>query len=200
MEVIMGDNHQQLSSPTISSISSSDLDTESTGSFFHEKTTTLGTLMGVRPRLLSPSASSRSNGNAHNIRQQQSNTKTGRGASPGRAAHTSHHSRRRKGRTWWWRLCRDTTHHPHTGSPSRVPPGHSSRSLGDFLQVERRSIVDEYLGGGRVDGGLLFIDGRIVPPSQPPISAPPPPSFSLSSSSSSRMPVFGICSSSSRGG
>ncbi|KAF3795272.1 Uncharacterized protein EJ110_NYTH05305 [Nymphaea thermarum] len=178
----------------------------STGSFFHEKTTTLGTLMGVRPRLLSPSASStsasRSNGNAHHNRQQHANTKSGRGASPRGGAHTNHHSRRRKGHTWWWRLCRDTTHHPHTGSPSRVAAGHSSRSLGDFLQVERRSIVDEYLGGGRVGGGLLFVDGRVVPPSQPSISAAPPPSVSLSSSSSSssRMPVFGICSSSGRGG
>ncbi|KAG2667654.1 hypothetical protein I3843_15G123500 [Carya illinoinensis] len=35
------------SSPTISSVSSSDLDTESTGSFFHDRSTTLGTLMGV---------------------------------------------------------------------------------------------------------------------------------------------------------
>ncbi|KAJ6760042.1 hypothetical protein OIU79_024997 [Salix purpurea] len=35
------------SSPTNSSISSSDLDTESTGSFFHDRSTTLGTLMGV---------------------------------------------------------------------------------------------------------------------------------------------------------
>ncbi|CAA6664807.1 unnamed protein product [Spirodela intermedia] len=35
------------SSPTISSPSSSDLDTESTGSFFPDRSTTLGTLMGV---------------------------------------------------------------------------------------------------------------------------------------------------------
>ncbi|KAK9105978.1 hypothetical protein Scep_022822 [Stephania cephalantha] len=35
------------SSPTISSVSSSDFDTESTGSFFHDRSTSLGTLMGV---------------------------------------------------------------------------------------------------------------------------------------------------------
>ncbi|ONK66206.1 uncharacterized protein A4U43_C06F5330 [Asparagus officinalis] len=35
------------SSPTNSSPSSSDLDTESTGSFFPDRSTTLGTLMGV---------------------------------------------------------------------------------------------------------------------------------------------------------
>ncbi|CAN1300077.1 Uncharacterized protein At3g17950 [Linum perenne] len=34
-------------SPTSSSVSSSDLDTESTDSFFHDRSTTLGTLMGV---------------------------------------------------------------------------------------------------------------------------------------------------------
>ncbi|KAM1441294.1 hypothetical protein ACFXTO_009422 [Malus domestica] len=33
-------------SSSVSSVSSSDLDTESTGSFFHDRSTTLGTLMG----------------------------------------------------------------------------------------------------------------------------------------------------------
>lgn len=36
--------------PSISSLSSSDLDTESTGSFFPEKSTTLGTLIGIHSR------------------------------------------------------------------------------------------------------------------------------------------------------
>ncbi|KAH7415001.1 hypothetical protein KP509_14G022900 [Ceratopteris richardii] len=39
-----------LSTPSISSFSSSDLDTESTGSFFPERSTTLGTLIGIHHR------------------------------------------------------------------------------------------------------------------------------------------------------
>ncbi|MCO5582223.1 hypothetical protein L7F22_036115 [Adiantum nelumboides] len=39
-----------LSTPSISSSSSSDLDTESTGSFFPERSTTLGTLIGIHSR------------------------------------------------------------------------------------------------------------------------------------------------------
>ncbi|MCO5594998.1 hypothetical protein L7F22_049035 [Adiantum nelumboides] len=39
-----------VSTPSISSFSSSDLDTESTGSFFPERSTTLGTLIGIHSR------------------------------------------------------------------------------------------------------------------------------------------------------
>lgn len=39
-----------ISTPSISSLSSSDLDTESTGSFFPERSTTLGTLIGIHSR------------------------------------------------------------------------------------------------------------------------------------------------------
>ncbi|CAL5186675.1 unnamed protein product [Lathyrus oleraceus] len=151
------------SSPSISSISSSDLDTESTGSFFHDRSTTLGTLMGVSFPAIAfrvPSQHRESHSDAGacaggSIRN-ASNKKKKRAA----AAASVAAERRRK----WWQLCRDSDARP--------------ASLGDFLEVERRfgdgafyetaaeleGMVAEADQPQRNGGRVLFADGRVLPP------------------------------------
>ncbi|KAL7114597.1 hypothetical protein ACP275_04G130800 [Erythranthe tilingii] len=146
------------SSPTASSISSSDLDTESTGSFFHDRSTSLGTLMGVTLQAITFRAASQ--------HRQQEN--------PATAVNGGRRNKKPKGRTvaaarqrrQWWRLCRDEC-------------GSRRASLGDYLEVERRfgdgggggggggqaaemeeGIVQEMPRNGRA----LFADGRVLPP------------------------------------
>ncbi|XP_011035590.1 PREDICTED: uncharacterized protein At3g17950 [Populus euphratica] len=150
------------SSPTNSSISSSDLDTESTGSFFHDRSTTLGTLMGVTfPAItfrapsqhLHPAAESLPTDNVVNGGSPRRNTKKRRNT----AASVMAERRRRR----WWSLCRDGG-------------GAKPASLREFLEVERRFgdaalelegvMVAEHPRNGGVDGRLLFADGRVLPP------------------------------------
>ncbi|KAL5748759.1 hypothetical protein ACOSP7_025798 [Xanthoceras sorbifolium] len=162
------------SSPTISSVSSSDLDTESTGSFFHDRSTTLGTLMGVSFPAITFRAPSQSRdghvtanaagGGVSGTRSKNKNKKKKRG---GGAPDVSAAARRR----WrWWRLCSDD---------SDAKPA----SLGEFLEVERRfgdstffDAAAEELEGVMVmrteeeppppprNGRVLFADGRVLPP------------------------------------
>ncbi|XP_058732410.1 uncharacterized protein At3g17950 [Vicia villosa] len=144
----------QSSSPTNSSISSSDLDTQSTGSFFHDRSTTLGTLIGLTFRAPphntnSPSAVEPSRRAVKSKRNINSN-----------AADFVVSKRRRR----WWNFC--------SHGDSR------SASLGEFLEVERRFgdavfyetaaeleglVVDS--PQQRSSGRALFADGRILPPS-----------------------------------
>ncbi|XP_010556256.1 PREDICTED: uncharacterized protein At3g17950 [Tarenaya hassleriana] len=141
------------SSPTISSLSSSDLDTESTGSFFHDRSITLGTLMGVSftaiafQRHVSPAVSvSRAATRRPNKR-------------PSSAASERHRGRK------WWRLCRDNDDDDGGRRPS---------SLGEFLEVERRYGDGVFYGGAESrcrepsaaarGGRELFADGRVLPP------------------------------------
>ncbi|KAJ8771954.1 hypothetical protein K2173_027131 [Erythroxylum novogranatense] len=145
-------------SPTNSSVSSSDLDTESTGSFFHDRSTTLGTLMGVNFPAITFRANSQHRDNqatAGVVPSSKKKKKT--------TAIVSVAERRRRR---WWRLCRDG--------------GSKPASLGDFLEVERRfGDVDfcnhtaaelEGVVVGQpehvVHGRLLFADGRVLPPAQ----------------------------------
>ncbi|KAG6473217.1 hypothetical protein ZIOFF_067130 [Zingiber officinale] len=149
------------SSPSFSSLSSSDLDTESTSSFFPDRSTTLGTLMGVSfAATVSASRSAR----LPSRREHASGGAAARRPKP-RAAER----RRRRGRKGsWWRLCRDEMSGP--------------TSLGEFLQVERRmaggDVADgHYVFGGAaasaaaehvaVGGGPLFADGVVLPPAPP---------------------------------
>ncbi|RZB95425.1 uncharacterized protein At3g17950-like [Glycine soja] len=142
------------SSPTNSSISSSDLDTESTGSFFHDRSTTLGTLMGVSFPAITFRASDPHPNSA---------TATAAAGGPRRAADSKKKraiavaERRRR---WWW-LCRDGDARP--------------ASLGEFLEVERRCGDGAFYGtaaeleGMVMDpqsshGRALFSDGRVLPP------------------------------------
>ncbi|KAH6801810.1 hypothetical protein C2S51_033256 [Perilla frutescens var. frutescens] len=142
----------QASSPTISSLSSSDLDTESTGSFFHDRSTTLGTLMGVTVQAITFRATSQ-----HRQQENPASAVNGgrRNKKPKKSRAAAARQRRR-----WWRLCRDEC------DARRA-------SLGDYLEVERRfgdgggpaaeleeGLVQELPRNGRA----LFADGRVLPP------------------------------------
>ncbi|KAK8657094.1 hypothetical protein V6N13_035351 [Hibiscus sabdariffa] len=150
------------SSPTISSVSSSDLDTESTGSFFHDRSTTLGTLMGVSFPAITFRAPSRHHGETQT-------TSDGSGSATAskpkkRRALTAAFGAERLGRQRrkWWQICRDGDSKP--------------ASLGEFLEVERRFGDGAFYGGaaelegvmGTADdarnGRSLFADGRVLPP------------------------------------
>nr|CAD1826541.1 unnamed protein product [Ananas comosus var. bracteatus] len=143
------------SSPSNSSLSSSDLDTESTGSFFPDRSTSLGTLMGVSfpdlprraPRAATITAPTPEGGGR------------GRGRRSGGGAAAA----------------------AGEGVVAPLPRRRGGAGLaGEFLQVERRiggGAVDGdyvYVGGGgggggaaeheAVGGGPLFEDGRVLPP------------------------------------
>ncbi|XAR48279.1 hypothetical protein NMG60_11031039 [Bertholletia excelsa] len=145
-----------LSSPTVSSISSSDLDTESTGSFFHDRSTTLGTLMGVTFPSISfrtPSQSQRRESNAVNVAASAVGRR--RSSRTNKALVTVAERRRRR----WWRLslCREEDSRPS--------------SLGEFLEVERRFGDGAFYGATTElerpeNGRLLFADGRVLPPAR----------------------------------
>ncbi|XP_043709504.1 uncharacterized protein At3g17950-like [Telopea speciosissima] len=135
-------------SPSSSTDSSSDLDTESTGSFFHDKSMTLGSLIGVSSIL---ELSGRSGG--------------------GRRTEALRSRKSYKSKTWFFSLCSRGEDSPD--GLNNPPP-----SLGHFLEAERRAAndyrrnqsptiyeADEY---GRARNGSepnpLFVDGRIAPP------------------------------------
>ncbi|KAB5524308.1 hypothetical protein DKX38_022057 [Salix brachista] len=150
------------SSPTNSSISSSDLDTESTGSFFHDRSTTLGTLMGVTFPAITFRAPSQQR---HPTAASSAIDNVVSGGSPGRSTMKRRNlgasavAERRRRR--WWSLCRDGG-------------GAKPASLREFLEVERRFgdaaleiegvMVAEHPRNGGVNGRLLFADGRVLPP------------------------------------
>ncbi|MFS7934588.1 hypothetical protein Hanom_Chr05g00393341 [Helianthus anomalus] len=149
-------------SPTLTSVSSSDLDTQSTGSFFHDKSITLGNLLGVSSIV---ELSRRSLGSRRRVvsetitlgRNGRSNTKS---------------------KTWCLKFClcpRDNID-VDIARNNTVP-------LGRFLEVERRAAQghrrDQH--GPMVVGphelalpdqpfgeipNSLFVDGRIAPPVQ----------------------------------
>lgn len=183
------------SSPTNSSVSSSDLDTESTGSFFHDRSTTLGTLMGVSFPTITFRVPSQH-------RESQMTTTGGSGGGGGGGGGGSRKGKKggkkqikRKAapamvataerRRWrWWKLCRDDESRP--------------ASLGEFLEVERRYGDEAFFGGTaelqsvmqpQGNGRLLFADGRVLPPV-------PKEEASHSAAGTCRFPVSltGICS------
>ncbi|CAN4088730.1 unnamed protein product [Withania somnifera] len=155
------------SSPTISSVSSSDLDTESTGSFFHDRSITLGTLMGVTFQAIPFRAPSMTQNRQSNVESSSSvgaaSSRKNRKSKKSRVAAVEVEERRHCRRRRWWRLCRDDCN-----------PKPASR--GEYLEVKRR------LGEGALDGGAaaelegvvidaqtsngrtLFADGRVLPP------------------------------------
>ncbi|XP_022775129.1 uncharacterized protein At3g17950-like [Durio zibethinus] len=158
----------QPSSPTISSVSSSDLDTESTGSFFHDRSTSLGTLMGVSFPAITFRAPSQ-----HHGQMQPTNTgssSTGSKPKKRRALTTPAFGAERlqRRRSKWWQLCGD-------GDGNAKPA-----SLGEFLEVERRFGDGAFYGAAAElegvmgtphdehlearNGRMLFADGRVLPP------------------------------------
>ncbi|XP_073143132.1 uncharacterized protein At3g17950 [Henckelia pumila] len=142
------------SSPSDSSLSSSDLDTESTGSFFHDGSTTLGTLMGVTLQAITfRAASQRENSSISAAAVGRRSRRPEKVRGGGVAAR----QRRR-----WWMLCGEE------GDAAR------RASLGEYLEVERRfgdgSVAVELeegivLGQPR-NGRALFAEGRVLPPAE----------------------------------
>ncbi|KAM7267884.1 hypothetical protein ACFE04_010050 [Oxalis oulophora] len=195
------------SSPTISSVSSSDLDTESTGSFFHDRSTTLGTLMGVsfptinfrapshhHREFLSTNSGTATVSMANIFPKKKKKNRSSVAAAAPIALLAERRWRRRRR---WWQLCSDGG-----GKPA---------SLGEFLEVERRFgdgafFAGESPAGTEYDGGgggvmnvqstngqrVLFADGRVLPPPTDDLSAETPSTAGLLS----RFPVSltGICS------
>ncbi|XP_020221880.1 uncharacterized protein At3g17950 [Cajanus cajan] len=148
------------SSPTISSISSSDLDTESTGSFFHDRSTTLGTLMGVNFPTIAfrvPSQNRNPNSAAEAAGGSRRIAAAAKKKKKATSTVTAAERRRR-----WWQLCRDGDSKP--------------ASLGEFLEVERRfgdgafygtaAELEGMVAGHQQRNGsrVLFADGRVLPP------------------------------------
>ncbi|THG07875.1 hypothetical protein TEA_009572 [Camellia sinensis var. sinensis] len=163
----------------------------STGSFFHDRSTTLGTLMGVTFPAITFRAPSQ---------HQESNAAAAGGVSAaanavgGGARRRSNKAKKtaalvavaERRRRRWWRLCRDEDSRPS--------------SLGEFLEVERRfgdgafycatAEIEGAIGAQPPDRRLLFADGRVLPP-PPAEDAPPSTAGALC-----RFPVSltGICS------
>lgn len=142
-------------SPSFSSYSSSDLETESTGSFFYDKSITLGSLMGLKSDVgVSPRVV---------VRRQEIPSRESE------APRSRQNTRPKKLRSWW-RLCRDSDDHDcHR---------HINPSLEQFLEEERRTsgsnggermyiniLYDEFTAGQDFTArNLLFSEGRILPP------------------------------------
>ncbi|XP_073270486.1 uncharacterized protein At3g17950-like [Primulina huaijiensis] len=138
------------SSPSASSLSSSDLDTESTGSFFHDGSTTLGTLMGVNLQAITFRAAS------HRENSISAATLGRRSRKPEKVRGVVARQRRR-----WCMLCGE-----EEGDEVR------RASLGEYLEVERRfgdgsvavELEEGIVIGQPRNGRALFADGRVLPP------------------------------------
>ncbi|KAL8235131.1 hypothetical protein R6Q59_021231 [Mikania micrantha] len=148
-------------SPTLTSVSSSDLDTQSTGSFFHDKSITLGNLLGVSSIV---QLSRRSLGSRRRVVTETITLGHNRRSNP-------------KSKTWCFKFClcpRDNID-VDIARNNTVP-------LGRFLEVERRAAHEhrrdqhgpmiygpDELALSQPFGELpnsLFVDGRIAPPTQ----------------------------------
>ncbi|CAL5424393.1 unnamed protein product [Camellia sinensis] len=128
--------------------SSSDLDTESTGSFFHDKSITLGSLMGVSSIVNLPRRSVR-----------------------GRRPEVSGEKKISKPKTWCFSLC-------PTDSTDAETVNNNTLSLGHFLAVERRAAIEDRrnhfpliyepdelaLAQPESEQNSLFVDDRVAPP------------------------------------
>ncbi|XWS71696.1 hypothetical protein CRYUN_Cryun03dG0160900 [Craigia yunnanensis] len=139
-------------SPTSSTDSSSDLDTESTGSFFHDKSITLGSLIGVSS-ILELSKTSVRGRKAETTREKRSNNN--------------------RSKVWLFSLCsRDDTDAENVNA-------NNAPSLGHFLEVERRAASqyrrnhspttvygpDEFaLSQPNLEPNSLFVNGCVAPP------------------------------------
>ncbi|KAF3454717.1 hypothetical protein FNV43_RR05165 [Rhamnella rubrinervis] len=141
-------------SPTSSTDSSSDLDTESTGSFFHDKSITLGSLIGVTSILELSRRSLRGR------KTDQDNCKAKK-------------SSNNKSRIWFFSLC--------SRNSTDAESVNNAQSLGHFLAVERKAAneyrrnqplmsptmygPDEFSVPQPVtEPNSLFVNGRVAPP------------------------------------
>ncbi|CAH8330409.1 unnamed protein product [Eruca vesicaria subsp. sativa] len=163
-------------SPTISSVSSSDLDTESTGSFFHDRSITLGTLMGLSFTTTMPMIPFRASSQRHVSPSVTTSDATSRNQRKRPPSNSSERQRRRK----WWPFCRDDDDGPGNGLQRGAGDCSRRSSLGEYLEVERR-FGDEGVYGSaeaELEGAVarfreqqpalveraLFADGRVLPP------------------------------------
>eukprot|EP01018_Ginkgo_biloba_P013735 Gb_24412 [translate_table: standard] len=153
-------NSFRLTTPSFSSLSSSDLDTESTRSFFPDNSITLGTLIGIRP---DHTAMYHSNSGHAQIQTHM--------------AQISCDSRRRKscGRAKNWKSFMKCMH-LDTKADDNTP------SLGEFLEAQRQTgisfidasgeekvyvnIMSEECEGGISDSTPFFLDGHVNAPSR----------------------------------
>ncbi|PIN11970.1 hypothetical protein CDL12_15435 [Handroanthus impetiginosus] len=129
-------------SPISSSDSSSDLDTESTGSFFHDKSITLGSLIGIS-----------------NILELSRRSTRGRITEPVR------NKKNYKTKTWFLSLCSRL-------STDAVSINNNAPSLGHFLEAERRAATnyrrnttygpDDF--SHVLETNSLFIGDNVAPP------------------------------------
>ncbi|PAN08133.1 hypothetical protein PAHAL_1G390300 [Panicum hallii] len=192
-----GDGDMIPSSPSVeTSPSSSDVATESTGSFFRDRSTTLGTLMGV-------SLADDEPGQAQDHQPgRDAGDRTGTPRAPAHEEEGWRWRRRWRRRRWrsagggWWRLCRDD---------ARAPT-----SLGHFLDMERQLTGAGLLcgdGAGERDAAAASPvsenDGRVRPLAAGGAAGEESggwklrrPAQSTSSSSLARLPVLltAICS------
>ncbi|CAN6559607.1 unnamed protein product [Malus baccata var. baccata] len=152
-------------SPTSSTDSSSDLDTESTGSFFHDRSITLGSLIGINSIL---ELSRRS------LRGRKSEHQAGKDRKTNNTTTTT-----TKFRMCFFSLCsKDST----DGENVR----HHQPSLGHFLAAERQAANESYRTNppiygpddelalaehhqpARESNNSLFVDGQVAPPQSSP--------------------------------
>ena len=134
---------------------------QSTGSFFHDRSTSLGTLMGVSFPAITFRAQSQHR-EAHPVPAASGGAAAGRGGGGRRSRKVKKALRlMAERRRRWWRLCRDDEAKP--------------ASLGEFLEVERRFGDVAFLGAAAElegvvaqpeNGRMLFADGRVLPPPQ----------------------------------
>ncbi|XAR60580.1 hypothetical protein NMG60_11034012 [Bertholletia excelsa] len=139
-------------SPTSSTDSSSDLDTESTGSFFHDRSITLGSLMGVSSVVDLP---------------RRTSMRGRRPQLPPPAKKTC------RSKTWCLSLC------PRGATDAESVNDVVAPSLGHFLAVERRAATEHRMAhdGPFIYGpdelalaqpdsepNSLFVEGRVAPP------------------------------------
>lgn len=168
---------------------------QSTGSFFPDRSTTLGTLMGVSA-FGGRRAAAAGEGSAEGPQR----AALGHGEEARGAGVWRRRRRRRRRRGSWWRLCRD-----HGAPPT---------SLGEFLDMERQLAGADFLCDGSGAGAsgretaALFENGRVRPPPQQPAaeergrwrllraSDGSSTSTATASASLARLPVLltGICS------
>ncbi|KAH7542465.1 hypothetical protein FEM48_Zijuj02G0076700 [Ziziphus jujuba var. spinosa] len=145
-------------SPTSSTDSSSDLDTESTGSFFHDKSITLGSLIGVTSILELSRRSLRGRKAEDNCKEKKNNNG--------------------KSRIWFFSLC------SRNSTDAEIVNNNNGPSLGHFLAVERKAAnecrrnqmspniygPDEFSVPQHVsEPNSLFVDGRVAPPRSSPL-------------------------------
>ncbi|KAK8958133.1 hypothetical protein KSP40_PGU007277 [Platanthera guangdongensis] len=126
---------------------------ESTGSFFPDRSTTLGTLMGLTSPVISASRDWIPSGRRIEVPASI--------AGGGGIVDQKPKVRRPIGSGGWWRLCRGDM---------------GPTTLEEFLQTERRlgAAEGDFLSGGEAAGdhevvgaGKLFEDGRVLPPAPP---------------------------------